>query len=173
MATATTLNEGRDRSPGDRRAFDSRRRPGRSPGGSISYDRETASTLNEGRDRSPGDTHAQRRPGYGDHVLRRVRAAWRPLNEGRDRSPGDTCEQAKPVRGAQRVWSPLNEGRDRSPGDTVSLRAGMWGNGQVRSTKAGTVVPATLLGVLLGLARRRLRSTKAGTVVPATLDAEV
>ena len=88
--------------------------------------------------------------------------------------------------------SALNEGRDRSPGDTRDRRRRPWER-LSRSTKAGTVVPATLpafRGVggdtftalnegrdrSPGDTRQRLagtrmvlaRSTKAGTVVPAT-----
>ena len=62
------------------------------------------------------------------------------LNEGRDRSPGD-----------RRAWGrlpplpagTLNEGRDRSPGD--SRRSQTIPDRLERSTKAGTVVPATVV----------------------------
>ena len=145
---ATALNEGRDRSPGDSARTTCRTTPGsslnegrdRSPG-----DRRSAcpswgrsqSPLNEGRDRSPGDRFGS---------LRGRSTSLISLNEGRDRSPGD-----RPGRSTRTTsTSSLNEGRDRSPGDRVpGARGGRLAGG--RSTKAGTVVPATavILSVLL------------------------
>ena len=87
----------------------------------------------------------------------------------------------------------LNEGRDRSPGDTRGAKTARRHGGGARSTKAGTVVPATpeqgsplayggpdplnegrdrspgdtRIAPHNGI-RVRHRSTKAGTVVPAT-----
>ena len=91
-----------------------------------------------------------------------------PLNEGRDRSPGDTRAPAalvaQTVRGHRSTKAgtvvpatpctkrcsvarlrkmALNEGRDRSPGDTGGIIVAFVGGRQARSTKAGTVVPAT------------------------------
>ena len=86
------------------------------------------------------------------------------LNEGRDRSPGDTRPLPGPLSPSPR---PLNEGRDRSPGDTRWAFLGSR-HGGVRSTKAGTVVPATPVAVV-HVHPGMTRSTKAGTVVPATL----
>ena len=78
----------------------------------------------------------------------------------------------------------LNEGRDRSPGDTRNRSLDGATRAGERSTKAGTVVPATLRNrYALNEGRDRSpgdtsqdtapfnvpRSTKAGTVVPATL----
>ena len=62
----------------------------------------------------------------------------------------------------------LNEGRELSPGDTPrSISLGP--NRGYRSTKAGSLAPATLQR----LAHQRgdcARSTKAGSLAPATLD---
>ena len=125
-----TLNEGRDRNPGDT--------------GSLNADADSRPrTLNEGRDRNPGDTgslnaDADSRP--------------RTLNEGRDRNPGDTrCRR----RAAPRGRSTLNEGRDRNPGDTRYLGGGAAGGGALRSTKAGIVIPATRGRTAWGRSRTR------------------
>ena len=61
----------------------------------------------------------------------------------------------------------LNEGRDRSPGDTYAGGPSDRG-AAMRSTKAGTVVPATPALRVGRRHRAEHRSTKAGTVVPAT-----
>ena len=87
-----SLNEGRDRSPGDSRA-DEQVAPGAdeqrsTKAGTVApatapiprSRRSTGCALNEGRDRSPGDRRG-RRPGRSAGSI--------PLNEGRDRSPGD------------------------------------------------------------------------------------
>ena len=63
---------------------------------------------------------------------------FRPLNKGRDRSPGNTRSTGP------RSWrsAPLNKGRDRSPGNTPAV--GVERRRVVaRSTKAGTEAPAT------------------------------
>ena len=135
------LNEGRDVSPGDtmhggrvpharppRSTKAGTSAPATPPGRACSRHRHSA--LNEGRDVSPGDTPA----------LGRRHADGMALNEGRDVSPGDTRNNRT------RAGSPcpLNEGRDVSPGDTLPSghdRALM----RLRSTKAGTSAPATLL----------------------------
>ena len=90
--------------------------------------------------------------------------------------PATPEKDGRSTSGARRYLLPLNEGRDRSPGDTLGsarrrdrVAAASW---YMRSTKAGTVVPATHPARLdAGRAlHRQARSTKAGTVVPATLD---
>ena len=73
------------------------------------------------------------------------------------------------LKACERDPGSLNEGRDRSPGDTRDRRRRPWER-LSRSTKAGTVVPATLAVELTPHILRSVRSTKAGTVVPATLN---
>ena len=110
---------------------------------------------NEGRDRSPGDSASARR--HSGHELG-------ALNEGRDRSPGDR----RAVACGCAPGRPLNEGRDRSPGDSAVRGGGLVGL-DVRSTKAGTVAPATGAGSGAPPGHVLGRSTKAGTVAPATV----
>ena len=148
-----------------------------------------------------------------------------PLNEGRGVKPGDTAggnsQSSVPGPGYSRStkagalapatlghqhragWprrtSALNEGRGVSPGDTGLRRKGeLWDQGDLRSTKAGALAPATRLrrvpnalgppppalnegrGVSPGdtwsscasciLTKTAVaRSTKAGALAPATL----
>ena len=96
-----TLNEGRDRSPGDTFPTDLVQRFVR---GAV------IGALNEGRDRSPGDTLTRYSASLRCHVV--------ALNEGRDRSPGDTPDPGTASSFVSLIV-PLNEGRDRSPGDTT------------------------------------------------------
>ena len=134
-------------------------------------------SLNEGRDRSPGDT--------AERSCRATTTIARPLNEGRDRSPGDTPSAARQNRSTKAGTvvpatpcgidstefarsRPLNEGRDRSPGDTGLRAAVRTLIAETRSTKAGTVVPATRGRCRCRRSPDAARSTKAGTVVPAT-----
>ena len=152
-------------------------------GTAVSHDRPP---LNEGRDRNPGDTNASfgkrdaaeladRSTKAGTVIpatllraSRRTRKMWRALNEGRDRNPGNTSRSGHHNR-AHRTT--LNEGRDRNPGDTISELAPARGLAvHDRSTKAGTVIPATPQPGHSSTTRirRQVRSTKAGTVIPAT-----
>ena len=120
--------------------------------------------------------HGTARPGAGPRPRARWRSSQRRLRLGaaahagtqehrhrRDRSPGDTSTGR--ARAAAAV--PLNEGRDRSPGDTMEEHTPS-PKDEERSTKAGTVVPATRADVTDWTGVSHSRSTKAGTVVPAT-----
>ena len=113
---STSLNEGRNRGPGN--TSESR----------LTFDESSA--LNEGRNRGPGNTSG---------VLR-VRGRRPSLNEGRNRGPGNTGDvdvrlaeieeraQRRPEPGSRQhvaaasrssaSW-PLNEGRNRGPGNTT------------------------------------------------------
>ena len=139
-ARGCTLNEGRDRSPGN------------------------TCTSSAGRQ---GGRCAQRRPGPEPRQHPPTAESGspipRPLNEGRDRSPGNTPAGPPP---ALSIPS-LNEGRDRSPGNTRAPTS--WSSSELpqRSTKAGTGAPATPDDPHDRL-RARDRSTKAGTGAPAT-----
>ena len=155
-ALRCSLNEGRDRSPGDTWE---RHRTRATP----------ARPLNEGRDRSPGDTG----PYLPVHHVVAVRSTKAGTVVPATPVPSVTSLPDVVRLADGRRQRPLNEGRDRSPGDTtgeiVEDVVGQWAPAIVRSTKAGTVVPATRPG------QRRIRphphaprSTKAGTVVPAT-----
>ena len=111
-------------------------------------------SLNEGRELIPGDTRLERR------VVLNGREA---LNEGRELIPGDTGSTPAARRRRQRT---LNEGRELIPGDTrPALRPA--GPGEQRSTKAGSLSPATRRPRRpRGFLDRR--STKAGSLSPAT-----
>ena len=119
--------------------------------------RVLSNALNEGRDRNPGDTRHSSRSTKGRDRNPGDTRSWRPiaacistaLNEGRDRNPGDT----------RRSGLSLNEGRDRNPGDTSARCAS-------RSTKAGTVIPATRASRLV-----KTSSTKAGTAATQSFGA--
>ena len=69
-----------------------------------------------------------------------MRRFWPALNEGRGAYPGDTCGPR--CRSASRVTA-LNEGRGAYPGDTPDLGR-VTDAGDLRSTKAGALTPATL-----------------------------
>ena len=161
-----TLNEGRDRSPGDSRVGNQRhpsqikvaqRRPGpesRRQALDAARDHVPVLALNEGRDRSPGDRlcEARRHRPIGD---RSTKAGTGVPATAHPNSPntGEEFRSTKAGTGVpatgQGTWSgwsrriqSLNEGRDRSPGDRhVAVQAP--GDGVPRSTKAGTGVPAT------------------------------
>ena len=109
----------------------SRQRNRRAGGGST-----TGSTLNEGRDSRPGNGTTSR--------LKRLAASARSTRAG-TRVPATASD--RPTSGCA-PWTTLNEGRDSRPGnggfdgDSDPLAA------PLRSTRAGTRVPATADGAL-------------------------
>ena len=112
---------------------------------------------------------AQRGPGLASRQRTTQRSRKLPgspsaLNEGRDSRPGNGARIGEC---AQRV-TPLNEGRDSRPGNGLA-DAGSFLLRLIRSTRAGTRVPAT--GPQTGdtTAAGASRSTRAGTRVPATV----
>ena len=185
-AASRSLNEGRDRNPGDtdaRRSRDTAQRPApRSTKAGTVIPATPAS-----RDRAGATAAAAPLEAAVPATL-----AWLPssswqLNEGRDRNPGEACRSTKA--GTVIPATPrfdagtsegreichgapaLNEGRDRNPGDTASQplrRRDRGESSQIRSTKAGTVIPATPEPLRVAVVVGAARSTKAGTVIPAT-----
>ena len=89
---------------------------------------------------------------------------------GAQRRPGPQSRRHRILAcaGHGRHAGPLNEGRDRNPGDTRVACHGKPTGTIERSTKAGTVIPATLRHLPKPVSEGGARSTKAGTVIPAT-----
>ena len=192
--SARTLNEGRDRDPGDTgiislamdEGMTAQRRPGSRPrrhGQEGCCGDDQGHALNEGRDRDPGDTGRSQllrasclrrstKAGIETpatrHASRQDSLGTPSLNEGRDRDPGDTWRVTDYVAGTVHA--------QRRPGSRprrhVEGSVGRGGGIMTAQRRPGSRPRRHILdrysgGVLT------LRSTKAGIETPATPGALV
>ena len=189
MSGLRSLNEGRDRDPGDtspsgcRGTGDSpraQRRPGSRP--RRHPQRPAGNVPLEIRSTKAGIETPATQP---VQLLSATDPA--PLNEGRDRDPGDTTENAA----CPGCSCALNEGRDRDPGDTSPVarsslplshaqrRPGSRPrrhtrerayelSGHMGAQRRPGSRPRRHAGVQHGFTHARNRSTKAGIETPAT-----